>query len=284
MVLSYAGNYNDKLMIGLTVGIPFSKHTFESTYAEEDKTNSIKFFNKLDYNNSISTEGAGINLKAGAIYRPTQSVRIGAAIHTPTAFDFKETYNADMFYSFTSSSNIVRENSAESPIGEVEYKVISPWKFIGSAGVIVGKYGFISADAEYLNYASAKIRFDTPDSIGVTRINELKGFEADLDKEIKAQFKSAVNFRLGGEVALDAFRFRVGYNYLGAARQTDSPRNVFTLGAGVRGQNVYFDVAFRSEKQKFDYRRYEAGDESRQPTVNVNYRQNAIITTIGFKF
>jgi hypothetical protein len=285
MVISYAGNYNDKLSLGITLGIPFTKYTFTSRYAEEDKDNSVKFFNNLIYNNNIITEGAGVNLKIGAIYRVNQMLRIGGAIHTPSSLSMKETYDADMFYSFTSNSGVQRDNNAESPIGEVEYKVITPWKFIGSAGVLVGKYGFITAEAEFINYASSKVRFDTPDSIGSTRINELKGFQANLDKEIKAQYQSALNVRIGGELAYEAFRLRAGWNYLGAAQQVDgNPRNIFSVGAGVRGNNMYFDIAYRTENQKFTYNRYDAGEEARIPKVNVKNRQNAVVATIGFKF
>jgi hypothetical protein len=284
-VISYAGNYDEKLMLGVTLGIPFSKYEFNSRYSEEDATNVVRFFNRLNYNNNITTEGAGVNLKIGAIYRPIQALRLGLAVHTPTAFSLNEDYDADMSYSFTNNNGAVRENSATSPIGEVDYRVVTPWKFIGSAGIIVGKYGFITAEAEYLNYANARIRFDTPDSIGTDRINDLKGLEASIDRDINAQYKSAVNLRIGGELALEAFRLRAGWNYLGNAFVNGgAARNVFSFGAGVRGRRTYFDISYRTENQDFEYRRFEAGDASRQPTVDVSNRQNTIVATLGFRF
>ncbi|MEL6924308.1 MAG: hypothetical protein AAFO94_09690, partial [Bacteroidota bacterium] len=45
MVFSLAGNYNEKLMVGVTLGIPFFSYSFEKVYEEQDEGDAIPFFN-----------------------------------------------------------------------------------------------------------------------------------------------------------------------------------------------------------------------------------------------
>ena len=56
-------------------------------------------FTHTDY---LRTKGTGVNLKAGAIYRPIDALRLGFAIHTPTFYGLNDQYsqniNSDIFY------------------------------------------------------------------------------------------------------------------------------------------------------------------------------------------
>ena len=68
LVFSLAGNYNEKLMLGATVGIPFIRFEETKTYREIDEDDSTPVFDELAYTENLNTTGAGINLKIGAIY------------------------------------------------------------------------------------------------------------------------------------------------------------------------------------------------------------------------
>ena len=285
LLVSYAGNYDEKLMMGFTIGVPFAKYTLDNNYAESDPTNQIKFFNSLASKENYKAEGIGINLKLGAIYRPIQALRIGLAVHTPTSYTFSETRTTDFTYNYTTNSNKIVENTAQSLEGTSDYTINTPWKSTASLGVLFGKIGFITAEAEYLNYASAKIRFSTPDSISATRIQELKLYESQLNDNIKALYKSALSLRVGGELALDAFRLRAGVNLIGSAKQGETGnRTIYTVGAGVRGEKMYLDLAYRFENQKFLYQPYLTAEPSRQPNVDVSSNSNNFIMTLGFRF
>jgi hypothetical protein len=284
MVISFAGNYEEKLSLGVTLGVPFVKYSVKNTYSEKDLEDKVKFFNNLSYSDGYTADGTGVNLKIGAAYRVHQMLRIGAAIHTPTMYDFSETRNADFTYNYTASGKTIN-NQEFSPEGVSEYNIITPWKFIGSAGFLAGKNGFLTADVEYVNYGSSKITFETPDTIGSQRINELKEYQSQLRDEIKATYKSAMNIRVGGEFAYDVFRLRGGVNLLGATLQSDSGfRTAYTLGFGLRGKKAFFDIAYRNDSQSFKYQPYTADEASRQPTVDVKNTVHNIVATVGFRF
>ena len=285
MVVSYAGNFDEKLNMGVTLGITFAKYSFSNDYNENDPQNEVRYFNSLNYKDKFEADGTGVNLKIGAIYRPTQTVRVGVAFHTPTLYQFSEKHTVDMNYTYVTSANKVVSTDALSPEGISKYNINTPWRGVASIGVLMGKNGFVTAEAEYVDYASAKIRFDTPDSIGSTRIQELKEYENKVNNKIKDTYKSAINLRFGGELVLDVFRVRGGVNLLGNANKNDKTfRTAYTMGAGVRGENIYFDVAYRFEKQSYGYQPYITAEPVRQPDIDISSTQHNFVATLGFKF
>jgi hypothetical protein len=285
LVISYAGNYDEKLMLGITIGVPFAKYEFSNSYSESDPSNQVKFFNNLNIKEAYKADGTGINLKIGAIYRPIQAVRVGFALHSPTSYTFAETRTVDMAYNYTTNSGKTFEKTAQSPEGTSDYIVNTPWKALASVGVIIGKNGFLTAEVEQLNYANAKIRFSTPDSIGQQRIAELKQYESKLNTDIKGLYKSALTLRFGGELALSNFRLRAGVNLVGSAKQGETGfRKIYTAGVGIRGASTYFDVAYRLENQKYLYQPYYAADAIRQPNVDISSKSNTVVATLGFRF
>jgi hypothetical protein len=287
LVISYAGNYDEKLMLGVTIGVPFAKYEFSNSYGENDVDKKIPFFNSLNIKETYKTDGTGVNIKIGAIYRPIQAVRVGLAFHSPTSYSFAETRTVDFTYNYTNNKNQTYNNPVESPEGTSNYTINTPIKTLASAGFIMGKNGFITAEIEHLNYRNAKIRFSTPDSIGQTRISELKAYESRVNEEIKSLYKSAVTMRLGGELALDVFRLRAGVNLIGSAKADEKGfRQVYTAGVGVRGKSAYLDFAYRFENQKYLYQPYivDATTPIRQPNVDINSNSSSIVATVGYRF
>lgn len=74
-------------------------------------------------------------------------------------------------------------------------KVNNPMKWIGSLA-FVGKNGFINLDVDYFNPRQQNCTADTDNG---TRT----GLSRQLNQDIKKQYKSVLQFRLGGEIALD---------------------------------------------------------------------------------
>ena len=100
--LSYAGNYNNKLLIGGTLGIPILNFSQAREYEEFDPgtqfDGNIPFFESLQYTDTLNTDGVGINLKLGIIYWPTPKLRVGAAIHTPTFYSLTDFFDTSVEY------------------------------------------------------------------------------------------------------------------------------------------------------------------------------------------
>jgi hypothetical protein len=264
-------------MLGATVGIPIVNFEETKTYREIDFDDSNPVFDELAYIESLTTTGAGINLKLGAIYRINQMFRVGAAIHTPTSFAFEDSWNARMLYEFT-DPDFSSPGEQQSPDGFFEYKFKTPWRYIGSLGVIIKKYGFLSADIEYVNYGGSEFKFNNTENA------EDLDFVRGLNNQLSDELKGGVNLRLGGEFAYEILRFRAGFSI------TDNPydnvsekNNALSLGIGVRGKTVFADFAFKRIMNESEYTPYVT-NSAPQSIVNIDDQRNKLMLTVGFKF
>jgi len=174
---SVSGNYNDVLYIGATLGLPYLRYYRETVYSEYDVADTIPFFDNWSSTENLTTTGWGINLKLGAIVKPVNWLRLGAAFHTPTYYWsmndtwFTNTNSYLQLYENDSTDDLVWTNSSyESALGRFEYRLSTPLRAIGSASILIGKFGFISGEYEYANYSAAK--FSSIDA-GFGDVNQL---------------------------------------------------------------------------------------------------------------
>lgn len=276
MVISFGGNYDEKLMLGATVGVPFVNYRQEGEYIEQDKENAVDFFDKLTYTEYLRTEGVGVNLKLGFIYKINQTFRIGAAFHTPTALSLTDTYSNTLSYQYTVNGT----SYGGSPIspdqdGISDYKLRTPWRASASASAIIKKIGFLSADVEVVDYSNN--RYDFTSNIAS---QENQALERQVNNEIQRAYKQAINLRFGGELALDNFRLRAGLDLLGKPEQNEEGFNTaVSAGAGVRGESFYLDLGWRRYSGKGSVTPYSGA-----PVATTDNVANDILLTVGFKF
>ncbi len=279
LVFTYAGNYDEKFMIGATLGVPILNYEETKVFKETDENDRVPFFEELEFTERLKTKGTGINFKVGFIYRMSQMVRLGAAIHTPTSFGLEDSFSTELSYRFEDANGSTR-GEGFSPDGTFEYRMRTPWRFIGSGGVIIKKQGFISAELEYVDYTNAKFNFNQTSDQGD------KAREEEVNGEINTQLKSALNIRFGGEYAFDVFRLRAGYS-LNASPYTDieDKNGSLSLGVGYRGEGFFIDLAYKRLSSQTDYRPYLLSLENidlEQP-VSIEDHRNRFMLTLGFK-
>lgn len=276
MVLSFGGNFDEKLMVGATIGIPFVTYRQEGEYVEEDKAANVEFFDKLTFTEYLRTEGVGINLKLGIIYKINQTFRVGAAFHTPTALSLTDTYNNSFAYEYTANGTSYGGIPVSADYdGISDYKLRTPWRASASASAVINKMGFLSADVEVVDYSNNRYNFtaDIP-----SQANEID--ERAVNRAIQTAYQQALNIRLGGELALDKFRLRAGLNLLGKPQEGETGFNTaYTAGVGVRNKSFYLDLGFRRYMGKGLVQPYI--DAPIATTENVT---NDILLTLGFKF
>ena len=151
----------------------------------------------------------------------------------------------------------------------------TPWRFIASGAFVIRKYGFISADLEWLDYGGNRYNFTSNVSNTENQV-----LEREINNEVQRNYKSAMNLRVGGELALDQFRLRAGVNLNGDPAEGESGFSTgFSLGAGIHTGSFFIDMA---------YRRF-AGDGSvtagtGAPVAMTEYANNDVSLTLGFKF
>jgi len=267
--LSMGGNYNDQLYFGLTFGVPTIRYYETSSYQEVRTKDTIPNFISLNYRYNLQTQGTGMNVKFGLIYKPASWVRIGAAIHTPTWFP---SMHDEWFSSMQSNFTVTQWNAtAYSPIGNYDYRLTTPFRAMGSVAFIIGSAGLFSADYEYVNYSRS-------------RFNSQFDSYTDVNNAIKSTYQSWGNLRLGTEWRLSNFRFRGGFAYFSNPYVTgtnNSERFQASGGFGYRSRHFFADVTYVWSKMAQDYYLYDA--DMVNPT-HINNYTHTVLTTLGFRF
>lgn len=282
MVVSFAGNYNDELMIGATIGVPFVKYELQGDYTEADPADAVPYFDDLRYTEYLRTNGVGVNLKLGVIYRPTKMLRFGAAFHSPTLMSLTDNYETTFRYAYTDGGGSNPGQNVYSPSGTTDYRLRTSWRAILSGAVLVNKHGFLSADVEWVDYSTN--RFNLTADIASS---DNQTAERELNNEIRRAYKQAMNLRFGGELALDALRLRAGTSLLGKPGNTQNGFDVaFSGGIGLRLQSFYLDFGFRRAVGKSTVQPYSDPEVSPddQPIADLKSRATDVLLTAGFKF
>ncbi|WP_266203749.1 OmpP1/FadL family transporter [Pontibacter kalidii] len=282
-------SYKDRLYIGASLGIVTADFKEEKIYTEAEGDASTPF-TSLEYVDEFSTSGAGVNLKVGLIARPIDALRLGVSIQTPTAYTFDDDYQRRIATTFNDGV----ETAAEVP-GQFSYRLVTPFRATGGVAYFIGKYGFITADVEFVNYGSAKYREDDDFSSG--------GFFDDINDGISDNNNSVVNYKIGAEARYEVFRLRAGYAYnadpeggssydAGFINYKYGATQNYTFGAGVRLQNFYVDAAYVHTQQDSDYAPFVSGTDyspyalksSGEPLLNIDKKQNSVVLTVGVNF
>jgi len=267
--IAVAANINDKLFIGFTVGVPSINYYEKSTYKETDAADTIPNFISLRYKYDLHTKGTGVNAKLGLIYKPAGWFRIGASIHTPTWYP---SMHDRWFSSMESSFDTTAWNSyLESPVGDYDYRLTTPFRATGSLAFIIGQYGLVSADYEYVNYAQA--RFNSADDSYTT-----------VNNQIKSSYQSWGNIRVGTEWRLSDFRIRGGFAYFSNPYQSklnNSERYQVSGGVGYRTKHFFADLTYVWSRMNQDYYLY---DPNMVNPAAVTYYTNTVSATVGIRF
>ncbi len=282
--LSLAGNYNNKLLIGGSLGIPILRYTQSRSYEEFDPgtefDGNVPFFESLQFTDTLSTEGVGVNVKLGMIYWPTPKIRIGAAVHTPTFYSMTDFYDTSVGYTFTENGNITSGRGEPFQPRDIDYGFRTPWRFIGSGGLIIPQFGLLSAEVEYVNYGNNVYNLDKDgNSIFDTDRGDI------VNAEIEDELQSALNIRVGAEYKIERILLRAGYNWSASARANqDDVLTRISVGAGYRADRVYLDLAYVRGSREDIYSPYSLENSRAEQQVNRQLASNNILFTLGYRF
>lgn len=302
---SMGGNVKDMLYWGFTVGVTDLDYKLYSYYGEQLNNayvNSdpsgigeiVRGTGAYALENYLHTTGTGYNLKLGVILRPTNALRIGAAFHTPTYYTMKDYYYTTLGYQYLDQpSGSVDTNDGYD--GETNYRLRTPWRFIGSLAGVIGNKGILSFDYEYVAYGSMSLKDDEGNSY----------YDTNLD--IKDYYKGSNIFRIGGEYRVDKqLSLRAGYSYqtspvndkalndqLNVITVSTTPAYSFekstqyiTCGLGYKFGRLYADLAYVHKTRDAEYHAFSPVVEYNEPSPKsiVHETNDRIVATIGFRF
>lgn len=284
--ISFGGNYEEKLMLGATIGIPSLRYLRDVTLREDDASGDPdNDFSYFEYKESLKTTGTGINLKVGFIYNITKNFRAGAALHTPTYFALSEQFSRSVVSHTEGFKSYLGEDPnpitrVDAPLNEYNYSLITPWRAVLSAAGIIGKHGFISVDYEFVDYASTRYSFEDLDSY----------YEAEVNSGIKTMYRGASNLRIGGEARFDLLMLRLGFGYYGNPYKNaadGSERLNYSAGVGFRFDNVFLDLGFNhtsATAKEEPYAVVYPNEVINVPTATIKNSFNNVALTVGVKF
>lgn len=209
-----SGNLNDRIYLGLTVGIHDVHYRGQSLYTEQliDADDAPAGSTTIVDDRRIT--GTGFSVGAGVIFRPIEDspFRIGLSVISPTRYDLTTSNKTYM----VNGSNYVGANPKYTAKASYDYKVLTPWKFGVSAGTTVGRMLALGASYEYADYS----RMDTRVNDGSYRdywgdVYDNSYSDSEMNDHTKETLKGVSTVKLGAECKiLDNFAVRVGYNYV----------------------------------------------------------------------
>lgn len=265
------GNYREKLLWGITLGIPFVNFTEIKQYDEIDDRDEITFFDDAGFDETLEMTGSGVNFKLGFIYLPTPQIRISAAMHTPTFWTIDETYFTTLEYNFT-DAGAAQGGTALSPRSEAAINLQTPFRFMLGGGYLVGNKGFVSVDVDYAGYAGTNFSFD-----------DFATIDEATNEDIDNTLSSSIGVKLGGEVNLKPFQVRAGAGYRTIPnREIRNNENGGTihaaLGGGWSKGKFFVDAALRADVYNGYYAPYRTFAFDSNVVTTERTRLTALLT------
>jgi len=300
--IAFGSNYSNKFYIGASIGMSsfryqtsnqFREYGFTKTgteigslypgssfadpsHQDYDYTDAVYDFGK---NYSQITEGSGIDVKVGFIYKPTSTWNIGFTAKTPTwtsiVDDSSENFFVDYFNDENTNTTFAQYDSKKYN-SSTDYNLRTPYRLAVGVTKFFGA-GLITADAEFVDHAS--MRFTMPDAYN-------KNLENNMNQNIKNTYQAAFNFKVGGEYMFtNILAGRLGFNYNGNPYKDADYTNIAgTAGLGVRFPNgTYIDLAAVHNSMKFYESPYQA-EKVPVPTAEIKNKRTNVMLTIGAKF
>ncbi len=273
-VVALGGVYQDVLHVGVTLGFPSISFSEESQYIEENlpANSELESFTQTE---TINTTGRGVNLKIGGIMKVTDYLRVGLAFHTPSILTITDTYDTEIRSNFKDGE----QYTALSPLGNFEYRLRTPARYVVSAAYILGKSGIISADYEFINYRGANMRqsYTAIDPYNFSSENEF----------IDESFRGAHNVRLGAEMRLNKYlSLRGGFALQQSAEDPTLIANIsdrmnYSGGIGYRKSGYFFDIAYRLATWQ---NTYFITNPQLAPQSSLDHRQGQFVVSFGIKY
>lgn len=230
------------------------------------------------FSEKLRTSGTGYQGKFGMIVKPVKFLRVGLAYHTPTAYYLSDDFNTSMDSPFT--SGVLRP--ADYELGTFEYEIVTPGKAVGSLGLVLGKYGVLSTDVEYIDYT--KMRF-----ILNGQSADDQSYFSDVNTTIDAIYTQALNIKVGAEVRLSNFYVRGGYGYYGSPYASgevneNSYRINYTGGIGFRSEDFFMDLGISYLMYDEEYILYDSNYATRPASTSLAINSINSVLTMGFRF
>lgn len=295
---SVGGNYNNNFYMGASLGIASINFNADREFTESGLTldqagidqAGLTVYNetkpyldaayRLSYQSNQETEGTGVNAKLGFIYRASPNVRFGMSFISPTWYTIGETFSEKLSTRFNKSNGQTETINSDEEFYDSDYTLRTPYRFNGGLAIIVNKFGLLTGDVEYVDYASIHFSSDEREASNNT------------NRDIRDLYKGAVNLKVGAEIKLNPIMLRAGYSTNGNPYQNGSyTTNTISTGIGYRVNNLSFDLTYSNLSSNYttspyllsqDYRYYSSTGSGE--SAEIQSKRSSIFATVGLRF
>ncbi|GAB3324866.1 TonB-dependent receptor [Larkinella ripae] len=281
--IGYAGNLDDKLYVGASLGLSRLRYDFENVYRETVVGGAV--FNNYSQIDNFTVTGNGINFSFGVIYKPDRNLQLGASLATPTFTSVKESFEQSIRVDAKDPNLPINQNEVFVTPLNFEYSLTTPFRASGGLTYFLGggKLGFITATADYVGYGGMRATTSVYDSQDNT------DFKNDVKSEVQGTYKNVVNLRAGAEIRAGLLRIRGGVAYLPDPYKTrlnnlDRSRLLVSGGLGVRTDRFFVDAAGTYGTMQSAYTPYSLPNSADFASAQIDTKLTNITLTVGVFF
>ena len=213
-------NVNDRVYLGITIGIHDVHYTGHSLYNEALVNLNNQTVGDITVNDERCITGTGYNASFGIIFRPVDAspFRIGLSVTTPTWYDLK-TSNYTYLINNTKADGggKLQGDYPNYTTGEsYEFKLFTPWKFGVSLGHTVGNYLALGASYEYADYSRLDTRVNDGYDVDYWGdVYEHSSSDEPMNRHTRETLKAVSTLKIGAEAkVMPNLAVRAGYNYV----------------------------------------------------------------------
>lgn len=306
-----SGNINNRIYLGLTVGVHDVHYKHYSEYVEQMQLFQCTVADRREIT------GTGFDIKAGVILRPIESspFRIGLSIASPTFYELK-TAN----YSYISDGNLRFDTGSINDARErtnYKFRLYTPWKFGVSLGHTIGSQVALGASYEYADYGSMDTRYITDEYYDDWTDTYSSRSESDrvMNDHTAKTLKGVHTLKLGAEIKPTRdLALRIGYNYVSPMYQKEGFKdgtlnsdasyissatdytnwdatNRFTCGFGYTFDKFNASLAYQYSATKGTFSPFmsyydpdNASDDCIAPQISVTNKRHQVLLTLGYTF
>ena len=215
-----SANVNDRVYLGITIGIHDVHYTGHSLYSEALVNLNNQTAGDITVNDERRITGTGYNASFGIIFRPVDAspFRIGLSVTTPTWYDLK-TSNYTYLINNTKADGggKLQGDYPNYTTGEsYEFKLFTPWKIGVSLGHTVGNYLALGASYEYADYSRLDTRVNDGYDVDYWGdVYEHSSSDEPMNRHTRETLKAVSTLKIGAEAkVMPNLAVRAGYNYV----------------------------------------------------------------------
>ncbi len=225
----------------------------------------------IDFRNYLTTNGQGISLQAGMIYK-VGTVRLGLSYSTPTYYNFEDNLEQYIKTNSIDVDNVSYTDIVDPRITNIyNYDFKSPSKLTFSGGVVINNMIILSADLISKNYSKSEFK------------HQNDGVYNYLNNAVAKNLTNVLDYKFGTEIKFNQFSIRGGYKALNNPYKNIDEKYVTTqsFGFGYEFNSATLDLAIINSKHDYAYQLFDTGLTE---SANINNKLLKLILSYNIIF